>query len=249
MLPFDRKGARAAWADARKAETAYNTRLRQVAVQVGSLVSTMAPKGFVRDLQAIMGILDRYATMLEPWAGAAAEYMMRDVERRNERLWRKNGNDISKAIRTEVLHSSQGVQFRRMMDEQVDLIQSIPRDAAQRVHDITTGALYSGKRPEEIAQQIMRQRDVSISKARLIARTEVSRTAATFMQARAMAAGSEGYIWRTSKDADVRDTHKAMEGRYVRWDTPPKTDASLDPYHAGCGPNCRCFAEPVLPDL
>lgn len=249
MTLFDRKGARTAWADARRAETSYTTRLRQVARQIGSIVNTMAPGGFVKNLNGIMSMLEQYSHALEPWADAAASYMVADVSRRTDRVWHQSGIEISRALREEMRYTQTGTQHRRIMNENVTLIKSIPLDAAKRVHDITTGALYSGKRPEEIAQQIARTQTVSVSKARLIARTEVSRTAGTLMQVRAVALGSPGYIWRTSKDSDVRDTHKAMEAVYVPWNQPPKTDKGLDPYHAGCGPNCRCFAEPVLPDL
>lgn len=248
-MRFDRYGRREAWTQARAAESSYNTKLRQVAKQTGDLVKGLAPGGFVKNLNLLLRTLQGYSELLTPWAEATAAYMVADVARRDARAWRAVSRDMGVAIRGEVATSPQGLMFRRMTDEQVPLIKSIPLDAAARVSQLAQGTLYSSARPEQIAKEIQRQGAVSINKARLIARTEVSRTAANFMQARAVAAGSEGYIWRTSKDADVRDTHKVMEGKYVRWDTPPKTDPSLDPYHAGCGPNCRCFAEPVLPDL
>jgi uncharacterized protein with gpF-like domain len=66
-------------------------------------------------------------------------------------------------------------------------------------------------------------------------------------QARAEHIGSEGYIWRTSNDSDVRHSHKEMNGRYVRWDTPPRlSDGTVT--HAGQIYNCRCYPEPVIPD-
>lgn len=245
----DRK-AREEWAAARRAEVSYAQRLRQVALQVSSLVAGFAPEGRLRDLVGLTVALERYATLLEPWATSVSSSMVADVSRRTDRVWaEKRGQRLSQALRREVESTPQGMGFRALMEEQVTLIQSIPLGAAERVHELTTGALYAGRRPEVIAQEIARTGAVSISRARLIARTEVSRTAANLMQARAVAAGSEGYLWRTTKDSDVRDTHKDMEGRYVRWSTPPKTDPNLAPYHAGCGPNCRCFAEPVLPDL
>jgi len=175
--------------------------------------------------------------------------MLRDVERRNERMWKDVGKTMGKAIREELLTTPTGVIYKDLLTENVDLITSIPRKAGERVMNLTTAGLSSGRRAESISREIMASSHVTKSRARLIARTEVARAAATLTQARAMSIGSEGYIWRTSTDADVRETHKKMEGKYVRWDDPPKTDASLDPYHAGCGPNCRCYAEPVFPEL
>ena len=248
-MGLDRTGNRAQWDDARRAELQYNVRLRSVARQVGHIVKGFAPDGVIHRLDKLLANLEGYANLIEPWAQSVAAYMLADVGRRNERLWKSRGRAIANSLRSEVATSAHGAVYKQMMDEQVTLIQSIPRKAAERVHLLTNEARYSGRRAEDIAQEIKLTGRVSESRARLIARTEVSRTAATFMQARAMSAGSEGYIWRTSRDSDVRPSHQAMEGRYVRWDTPPKTDKSLDPYHAGCGPNCRCYPEPVLPDF
>lgn len=246
---LDRTGKRARWDAARAGEAHYATRLRSVALQVGSIVRAFAPAGTVKDMRRLLDTLQGYADLMMPWAEAVAEYMVADVARRNERIWRQNSQDMAQALRAELRFGRSGLVFREAMDEQVGLIRSIPLEAGRRVQRLTEEARVTGTRAEAISKEIMRTTQVTQSRARLIARTEVSRTAANLMQARAVTAGSQGYIWRTSKDADVRDTHKAMEGVYVPWSTPPKTDPSLAPYHAGCGPNCRCFAEPVLPDL
>lgn len=130
--------------------------------------------------------------------------------------------------------------------EQVALIKSLPIEAAQRVHALTIEGLENGTRAAEIAKEIRRSGEVSESRANLIARTEVSRTASALTQARAQHIGSEGYIWRTSGDSDVRHSHAQMNGRFVRWDSPPTLDGMTG--HAGEYPNCRCYPEPVIPE-
>lgn len=208
----------------------------------------MAPDGVVRNLLGVLSALDGYANIVRPWAESVAAHMLADVARRDARAWRRNGLAIGRGVRDIIELSPQGAVYRGLMQENVDLIQSLPRKAGERVHQLVEGGLVSGRRAESISKEILATGHVTKSRARLIARTEVARSAAMMLQARAMRAGSEGYIWRTSRDADVRDTHRAMQGKFVRWDSPPKTDPSLDPYHAGCGPNCRCWAEPVFPD-
>ena len=82
----------------------------------------------------------------------------------------------------------------------------------------------------------------------LIARTEVARTASGLTEARARHVGSDGYFWRTAKDADVRDSHRQMEGKFVKWNEPPTlSDGTVT--HAGQIYNCRCYAEPVINEL
>jgi SPP1 gp7 family putative phage head morphogenesis protein len=174
--------------------------------------------------------------------------MVADVSRRNLKGWKLSGEAISRALLVELEHAPTGSLYAQLMQDQVTLIKSIPLKAAERIHQLATSALTSGARADTITAEILRTGQVSAGRARTIARTEVSRSANSFTQARAQTIGSDGYIWRSSGDGDVRPTHRKMNGKYVRWDSPPKTDAGLAPYHAGCGPNCRCFPEPIIPD-
>lgn len=233
---------------ARAAESNYSSRLRQVARQIDAIVRGLSPDGVVED-DKIIRALTGYADLLAPWAESVARYMVADVSRRNARSWKNTGEDMSRAMRVELEQAPTGSIFSALMQEQVTLIKSLPLEAAMRVHNLTMEAKLGGKRADVVAAEILKTGHVTASRARLIARTEVSRTASNFTRARAQFVGSEGYIWRTSGDSDVRSTHRAMNGKYVPWNDPPKTDPGLDPYHAGCGPNCRCFPEPVLPDL
>ena len=61
-------------------------------------------------------------------------------------------------------------------------------------------ALPKGVRASEIAKEILKSGDVSLSSAMRLARTGVSSTATALTKARAKHIGSDGYIWRTSKD-------------------------------------------------
>jgi len=228
---------------AKGVESRYNSQLRAVAREVGNIVRGYGPSQPGALIKALTG----YSELLTPWAKSVAEYMLADVNRRNERAWKETGKEMGKALRMEIAYAPTGEVFSMLMDMQVGLIKSIPLDAAQRVHELTIEGLSTGERAKSIAQEIMATEGVSKSKATLIARTEVARASSTLTEARATFVGSEGYIWRTSTDGDVRPTHRAMEGKYVRWSAPPKTDKGLEPYHAGCGPNCRCWPEPVLP--
>ena len=183
-------------------------------------------------------MLSNYAELITPWARSVAAFMVADVERRDSRMWIEHGKEMGKALRVELQQAPTGMLYSALMAEQVVLIKSLPLEAAERVHKLTTAGLSDSRRASDVAKEILATGNVSVARARLIARTEVSRTAASFTQARAMFAGSEGYIWRSSGDGDVRPTHQAVNGKYFRWDSPPKTDKNLAPYHAGCGPNC-----------
>ena len=246
MARLDRKGKRERWTKARAAENLYNTQLRAVARQIGLLIKGMAPEGLVTDLHTLTTALYNYAETIRPWAKSVSEYMLADVVRRDKTMWRKNSQALGEGVRAAVTNSPVSAALARLQQDQVRLITSLPREAAERVHKLTLQSLVDSRRASEIAREIAATGEVTESRARLIARTEVTRASSNLVQVRSEYAGSEGYIWRTSGDFDVRDSHAGMEGKYVRWSSPPTLDNLTG--HAGTLPNCRCFAEPIFPD-
>lgn len=244
------KRARQRFTRARRAEVQYGRQLVRIAGHVGDLVRMLAPKGFVQDLDALLGSLRRYGESLRPWATAVARRMVEDVSRRDRSAWFEHARQIGESLREEIDKAPTGRAMRESIARQVELITSLPTEAAERVHRLTQTATHEGTRAAETAREIMRTGAVTKSRAMLIARTETSRAAAELTQARALAVGSEGYIWRTAEDSDVRDDHKKLNGRFFRWDSPPVADQRANVRAMpGAIYNCRCYAEPVLPEL
>lgn len=227
-----------------RAETDYARQLRKIARQVGEIVA--GHDGDPVESAALRVTLARYADIIRPWAKAAAGRMLADVGRRDASAWAKYTRSMARAVREELDNAPTGEVTRRLMAEQVDLITSLPTDAAERVHRLALESIETGTRADTLAAEIMRTGEVTRSRANLIARTETSRAASAFTQARAEHIGSVAYVWRTARDGDVRPSHRKMEGKPVQWDTPPTLDGMTG--HAGALPNCRCYAEPVLPD-
>jgi SPP1 gp7 family putative phage head morphogenesis protein len=233
-------------ASSRKAEQNYARSLRKVANQVGHLIGAFPPDD-PEMVPTISAMLAKYSEALDGWALRTASAMVAEVEVRDRKAWLEAAAEMSEALRQEIRSAPTGAAMKDLLSEQVTLIKSIPLDAAQRVHELTLKALEDSTRSKEIAAEIMRSGEVAVSRANLIARTETARTASALTQARAQHIGSEGYIWRTANDSDVRHSHKEMNGRFVRWDSPP-TLSDGTTTHAGQIYNCRCYPEPVLPE-
>ena len=231
---------------ARQAEAKYGAQLRSIAAQCGVIIRGLTPRGGIPDPVIVEQTLRRYSEMIRPWAKSVGERMLSDVRRRDEAVWASMAQDMSRDLQSEVRRAPTGEALRQLLQEQIHLITSIPLDAAERVHKLALEARVGGSRYDEIVDMIRRSGHVTKSRATLIARTEVARTASGLVQARATYVGSEGYIWRTAEDGDVRKSHKKLGGKFIRWDRPPTTDGLT--YHAGQGPNCRCYPEPVIPD-
>lgn len=241
--PFlDPKGKKADFSASRKAEKQFAVSLRKIAKHIDDFVRATYSDSSAWTHQ-FRRWAERYADTLDAWANAIVKKMHAQVSIRDWRQWKKFSEEMGIELRREILEAPTGAALQELMREQVTLIKSIPPDAAQRVHEMVMRGISEGRRHEALVEQIMRIGDVTRARATLIARTETSRTASVLTQVRAQAAGSEAYIWETALDERVRPSHAAMQGRLIRWDSPPTTDGLT--YHAGMGPNCRCYCRPV----
>lgn len=244
---FDRRSPRSEFIRSRKAETQYGLQLRKIARVVGDIVKTLWDESNpVAAANAVEDALRRYSSTLDGWAAAVGRRMVADVAARDRKAWMEISRRMGLALREEIETAPTGLVVQQRLAEQVTLIKSLPTEAAERVHKLTLEGIVQGRRAEAISKEIQRSGEVTKSRANTIARTEVSRTATELTRARAEHVGSEGYIWRTAGDSDVRDSHQAMNGKFVRWDDPPTLDGLTG--HAGALPNCRCYCEPVIPD-
>jgi SPP1 gp7 family putative phage head morphogenesis protein len=175
--------------------------------------------------------------------------MLLDASRQDEAAWNKLSKTMSRGLAQEIKGAPIGHRLQELQQEQVKLITSIPEAAADRVHKLAAERMVTtAGRADEITREILKSEKVSAAKASTIARTETARVSSNLTQARAEYVGSEGYIWRSSGDLDVRPLHRKLNGKFIRWDTPPVSGEKGERAHAGCIYNCRCYAEPVVPE-
>lgn len=241
------------FAKVRKAERHYSMKLRSIADQIDHIVRAFGAD----DLSAIHQISDtlrKYSEFIKPWAEAVGRSMVADVARRDEQVWTEITRHMGEALRNEIRRAPTGLAAAAKIAEQVDLITSLPVEAAERVQGIALKSLYTGARSSDMIADIMKTGDVSRSRAKMIARTEVGRASSALTEARATYIGSEGYIWRTAKDSDVRNkdgnpvgSHRLLEGKFIAWNQPPVASTDGSRAHAGAIYNCRCWMEVVLP--
>ncbi len=233
----------------RNAERRFISKLLGIAKNIQHIIDSIKDDPTVSHALAIANSLNAYGNIIEPWAKATARATLSDINKRNIKAWEEQSREIGKGLRHIIEETPVGAIFNESLDRQVTLIKSLPLEASMRVHEVVRNQLPKGTRATDIAAEILKTNNIPKWRAKLIARTEVSRAAEELTKARAMALGSEGYLWQTSQDADVRPEHQAMAGKYVRWDEPPTFDDGGGAYHAGCIWNCRCWSSPVLPDF
>ncbi|WP_448952141.1 phage minor head protein [Labrys neptuniae] len=237
---------RSPFVKARKLEIQYATQLRKVARHVHDIVQAFEPGDF-SIIGRMRAALERYGRALTPWAEAVAGRMIAETDASEKKAWASMSQQIGRDLSGLIRNAPVGERTRQLQAEQVTLITSLPIEAAERVHRLAVEAVENGSRGKAIVEEIMRTGEVTIGRANTIARTETSRVHTILRQSRAQAIGSTHFIWRTSRDANVRPTHRALEGKAFRWDEPPECDPG---YHALPGAiwNCRCWPEAILPE-
>lgn len=189
-----------------------------------------------------------YAGIIDDWAEMVGKKMFSQVEQEEWDQWKSVSAEISAGLRDVVGNTPVGAVAQDIVYRQIQLMKSLPLEAAERVREIQSRALQAvinGERPEQLYEMIMQSGDVTAGRARMIARTEIGRATGALTQARALAVGSEGYWWRI-EGAGTRDSHRRMKDKFVRWDNPPTLDGMTG--HAGCLPNCKCWPEVQIPE-
>lgn len=194
----------------------------------------------------------------EKFIYSAVRRMVTPLARANYDTWRKaaRAQTKSKQIYDSLLQEIQD-GLKQDIENQIisnaALIRTLPSDTARKVVFDIKDYTFEGERATTIAKLIKDKTDQHAkASARLIARTEVSKTTTALTRARSENLGLKWYIWRTAQDGDrVRKSHRIMEGVLVRWDNPPSPEAlvgekSEGNYHAGEIWNCRCYPEPLL---
>ena len=241
---------RAFFSKVRRGEAAYAVNLRKIAKHVEDIVKAFNPDD-PEQIRQLEDALRRYSDLLTPWARVTARKMLVDVSRRDEKVWKEYTTYLGLNLQQEIATAPTGEVMRDLLNEQVHLITSLPLDAARRVHELTTGALYEGARANEIAQEILKTGEITRNRASLIARTEVGRASTALTQARALSVESTHYVWMSSHDFDTRPRHKQLDGTAHAWNNPPIASEPGQKemrYHPGAGPNCRCIPLPILPE-
>lgn len=135
------------------------------------------------------------------------------------------------------------VQIAAAREANIRLVENAARVYAQSVREIFESPNSFGLGVDDLRQQLLERGDVSESRAELIARDQTLKLNGDITQARQENAGVTSYVWSTSHDERVRDTHAELDGQEFDWASPP------EPGHPGDDYQCRCVALPVIAEL
>lgn len=139
--------------------------------------------------------------------------------------------------------------LQEWIDQNVSLIKSIPQEALSEMHSIVSQGFKTGATLTSIEKEIRNTYHVKRSSAKLLARDQIAKLNGQLTKQQQTDAGVNEYIWSTSGDSRVRETHKKLDGKKFRWDDPPVVTPPGKPVrrcHPGEDYQCRCVALPVF---
>ncbi len=140
--------------------------------------------------------------------------------------------------------------------ENTSLIKTIPIDYLDKVERVIFSEMTKKKSSKSMIEQIIKIKNISKNRARVIARDQTSKFFANLNEIRQTNLGIREYIWRTADDDRVvgkpggkfpkgnaaHQNHFKRNGKRFRWDKPPADG------HPGEPILCRCIAQAIIPN-
>lgn len=140
--------------------------------------------------------------------------------------------------------------MEKAIKENFKMIKSIPEKIMKVLKEKSVKELINevalGKTDRGSFKKFLEEKKVK--NAELIARTETAKLQTIIQKERATKLGSVCYIWRTSNDRRVRQSHKNMNGVVVFWRDDDEEKPYLDKMYGNAGefPNCRCDCDSIV---
>ena len=139
-----------------------------------------------------------------------------------------------------------GSELQVAREANIALMRDAGRSYADQVQEVLEDPENHAKPVKELAKLIQERAGVSESRGELIARDQTLKLNSAVNRIRQTNAGISRYVWNTSHDERVRESHRELDGQTFSWNDPPEVDGELA--HPGEPILCRCVALPVFED-
>ena len=195
-----------------------------------------------RFLSGVQGQLDRYVSRMDPMTLHSDNTVTRIV-----RGFEDNTKNVYIPFAKPDAAARAAMSAAYTHNAQLWIKKWVSEDIVRLRHEVEAN-VRSGSRAQSLAKRISDRYQVSASKARFLSRQESGLFMAQYHKEQYLGAGVPRYVWRTSKDCDVRNGHKQLEGRVFTWSE--KAPAKYMSCGQPCNPHedyqCRCIASPLV---
>ncbi|KIS22028.1 phage head morphogenesis protein [Clostridium botulinum] len=252
MIPR-KNTAKDLWKPKRRIEVMYKRRLKQLVKKLQRRLKELkTTEEFIKELRKVANspefkrYADREAMKMVTQLFTDAGHTWRETAKKNSK-----GKEIYEALKKE-LKGPIGGAINEQIQRNAYLIKSMPLNVSKDITEHVAKEVFKGRRAEAIAEDLQKKVPYMLeSKAKLIARTEVSKTSTALTKARAENIGLRFYYWKTSEDVRTRDSHRKMQDVICSFNEPPSPEKANNEkfvgyYDPGCIWNCRCYASVII---
>lgn len=233
-------------------ERRYSIKLQRKALEIARELSK------AKNADEIDRIVKRYGKNPKylKWAESVAKQMAEAQDFKSKQMWkmyfRKYRGKQARKLSSRLQKLIDTMKLDDIIKENEKLITSFPdvmgEKAKKKYRELVKANVTGGARASQISKYL---REIGVSRADLIARTETGKAATAITERRSENLGLKGYIWKTSLDRRVRQSHRMMNNVICFWNdkpTPgiyeePKNDRRVAP---GEDYNCRCLATTIV---
>ena len=131
----------------------------------------------------------------------------------------------------------------------VSLIRTVASEHLADVERTINQARVEGLHVKGTQNLLQERFQVSKSRAKFWAVDQTLKLHSQITKERYGSAGLKTYIWTTSGDGAVRESHAGLDGRVFNWADPPATNPAGDRNNPGEDYRCRCTAAPNPAEL
>lgn len=247
------------WNYRTRTEKQYSNQLHSAMAMLGSPLSQATT---IPDIVAIIENMSNQSWFKE-FAYQQSAKMVKSVLVNNALDWRDaarkgtHAQKIYRALAKEVANGLPG--FQDLIEQNATYIKTMPLGISKQITALAARENIAGRRGASIVEAIRSAvPEMTKSHAKLIARTEISKTNAAVQQLRAEEIGLYWYRWFSVEDARVRHSHREMSRHHVYckygndpcpemlFPNPKVKHEAHEYYSPGNIYNCRCIASPVF---
>lgn len=196
---------------------------------------------------AVARLRRRWFRRFDEASADLARYFAQSVQRRSadelRKILRRAGISVEFKVSQPIRDA-----VRAIVDENVSLIKSIPRQYLTQVEGSVMRSVLAGRDQASLFRDLREQHGVTKRRAELITLDQTNKATAHIQRLQHLEVGIERAIWRHSHAGkEPRPTHVANDGK--EYDV---REGWLDPaigrrIWPGTEINCRCYSVPVMP--
>ena len=196
----------------------------------------------------LLNLTDKEKSKLENFFKILSSYTFAKSKSAIEEL--KKGRTKSKQFFPSIILDQESRTVQSFQESYVkfnqELVQDLGKEWIEGVSQTIGKGFVQGTGTKTLIGELLNVEGVQESKAAFWARDQLGDAYSNFTETRFKEAGISGYVWMTSQDNRVRDSHANLHGRFFTMNERPPGLTKPNAKLPGEDYNCRCRMKPAI---